>query len=137
MGYNSHTNRETKAYENDCCFWQRVRVSRTLRKKLAEQLNTVCVSWQEAGRLDQYETVIYIGSLYAGGVPGFQKTAGKFDLRGKRLIIATVGLADPYDSTNIENIRAAPENQIPSEVCKRAQIFHLRGAIDYSRLSLK
>ena len=80
--------------------------------------------------------VVYIGALYAGGVLGLTKT-----LRGQslgehqRLVIVTVGLADPDIPQNRENIRNALQKQIPAGSYDRAVIFQLRGAIDYHELS--
>ena len=59
------------------------------------------------------------------------------DIAAKKIIIATVGLADPTDKENVENIRKSMERQLSKEVFESARIFHLRGAIDYSRLDLK
>ena len=57
------------------------------------------------------------------------------DLSDKRIIIVTVGLADPTDAKNIETIREKMKSQLSSELLGKAKIFHLRGGIDYSRLS--
>ena len=54
----------------------------------------------------------------------------------QRLIIVTVGLADPDIPQNRENIRNALQKQIHAQLYGRAAIFHLRGAIDYQALSL-
>ena len=54
----------------------------------------------------------------------------------QRLVIVTVGLADPDILQNRENIRNALQKQIPAQLYGRAAVFHLRGAIDYQALSL-
>ena len=54
----------------------------------------------------------------------------------QRLVIVTVGLADPDIPQNRENIRNALQKQIPAQLYGRAAVFHLRGAIDYQALSL-
>ncbi|MDC7278640.1 flavodoxin domain-containing protein [Butyrivibrio fibrisolvens] len=54
-----------------------------------------------------YDTIIYVGALYAGGVLGMKKT-----FKGMK-------------------------NQLPTEVYDKASIFHLRGGIDYSKLGFK
>ena len=56
--------------------------------------------------------------------------------RASRLVIVTVGLADPDIPQNRENIRNALQKQIPAQLYGRAAVFHLRGAIDYQALSL-
>jgi len=52
-------------------------------------------------------------------------------------VIATVGLADTSDTENVANIRKGMLRQLPAELMERAKLVHLRGGIDYSRLSMK
>lgn len=79
--------------------------------------------------LQSFDMVVYGGGLYAGGVSGV-------DLVLKHpcptLVVFTVGLANPEttDYSEILNRNFTPEQK---EKIKR---FHLRGAIDYSVLSL-
>ena len=54
----------------------------------------------------------------------------------QRVLIITVGLADPDIPENRENIRRSLKKQLSSELYECAEIFHLRGAIDYERLSI-
>ena len=53
------------------------------------------------------------------------------------MVIVTVGLADVSDPENIRSIRRSLRRQVPQRVWDRAILFHLRGGIDYSRLSLR
>ena len=53
------------------------------------------------------------------------------------LIIVTVGLADVTDEENLANIRNALKRQAPGHLLEKTQVFHLRGGIDYRKLSLK
>lgn len=112
--------------------------ARAYAEKLSERTNIQAVSFTEAGDIAGYDTVVYIGGLYAGGVMGMSKTLKRLgDISGKKLIIVTVGLADPNDKANIGNIREGIKRQLPPEVYEAAAVFHLRGGIDYSRLSFK
>ncbi|MDI9395289.1 MAG: flavodoxin domain-containing protein [Euryarchaeota archaeon] len=111
-------------------------------KKYAEELaRRICYelkSYEDIRDIDCYSTIIYIGSLYAGGVLGMKKTFEKMkDCGNKRIIIATVGLADPTNEKNTDNIKNAMKKQLPEEIYDSAHIFHLRGGIDYSKLNLK
>ena len=108
--------------------------ARRYAEKLAEQTGLPAVSYDKAGSLAGYEQIVYLGGLYAGGVKGLKKTAKKFPA-GARLILVTVGLADVQDPKNIENIRRSLRTQLPAEVLQSAAIFHLRGGIDYGKLS--
>ena len=53
------------------------------------------------------------------------------------LVIVTVGLADVTDEENLANIRNALKRQVPGHLLEKTQVFHLRGGIDYRKLSLK
>lgn len=110
-------------------------------KKYAEELSgktgIEAVSCKAVNDINRYQTIIYMGGLYAGGVEGMKKTLMKLnDITGKKLIIATVGLADPTDKQNIDHIRNNIRTQVSPEIYEKARIFHLRGGIDYSKLSL-
>lgn len=98
----------------------------------------------EAKRFDQlddinrYDTIIYLGALYAGGVMGLKRTFGKLQsCKDKKIVIATVGLADPDNEANAANIKSGMAGQLPNGVFDQASIVHLRGGIDYSRLTMK
>lgn len=103
--------------------------------QLAKTTCIEAVNFKEAKSLDKYDQVIYMGAIYAGGVMGLKKTAEKLS-PNQTLIIITVGLADPTDSCNIENIRKSIKETIPSILFDEKRIFHLRGAIDYKNLNL-
>ncbi len=84
----------------------------------------------------QYEVVIYGGGLYAGGISGvrFIRRSLKL-LAGKKLLLFTCGLADPDSPGNISNIRKSLEKEFSGKIPEQIRLFHLRGGIDYSRLS--
>lgn len=109
-------------------------------KKYAEELgkrtNIDVISYENLEDINQFDTVIYIGALYAGGVLGMKKTFGKrADYENKNIVIATVGLADPADLENTDNIKTGMKRQLSEKVYNQAKIFHLRGGIDYSKLN--
>lgn len=52
------------------------------------------------------------------------------------LFVASVGVADPTDEENVRNIRTFLRGIVPAPLYDDSRVFHLRGAIDYSRLSL-
>ena len=54
-----------------------------------------------------------------------------------KLVIVTVGLADVCDKENISNIRRAIRKQVPAHLLKMSLVFHLRGGIDYQKLTFK
>lgn len=111
--------------------------ARRYAQELSKQTDIPAVSYQEAPPLSKLETIVYIGALYAGGVLGLTKTLRRQSFgEHQRLVIVTVGLADPDILQNRENIRNALQKQIPAQLYGRAAVFHLRGTIDYQALSL-
>lgn len=107
-------------------------------EELGKRLNIEVVNYKDVEDINAYETIVYIGALYAGGVLGMKKTFAKLGSpEGHRLLIATVGLADPTDAENIQNIEQGMARQLSKDVFMAASLFHLRGAIEYSKLGLK
>ena len=110
--------------------------TRRYAEKLSEQTGIPAISCKDAPALSDKKTIIYLGGLYAGGVLGLAKTLRSFSLQdGQKLILVTVGLADPNEPENRHNIRASLQRQLPTELLDRAKIFHLRGGINYETLS--
>ena len=105
-------------------------------RKLAEYTDFPVLPYREFKGAATYERIIHFGALYAGGVLGLRQIASRISPR-TAIIIVTVGLADVQDAENIQNIRTSIRSQLPEDVFQRAQIFHLRGAIDYGKLNFK
>lgn len=84
-----------------------------------------------------YEIILYGGGLYAGGISGISLiTKNQSLLSDKKLILFTCGLADPANPENVSQIRQAMAKAIAPEILQSAAVFHFRGGIDYTRLSL-
>ncbi len=84
----------------------------------------------------QYETIIYGGGLYAGGVSGIRLITENWSLLSdKQVVLFTCGLANPGDSYNVSNIRQSLSKILSDDMMKRIRLFHLQGGIDYRRLS--
>ena len=103
---------------------------------LSEMTGIEAVAFKEAKDIDKYDRVFFMGALYAGSVLGLKKTVSKMSPK-QELVIVTVGLVDPNDPENIDYIRHSIKERIPADLYDETRIFHLRGAIDYSQLSLK
>jgi len=80
-------------------------------------------------QLTNYETVVYGGGLYAGGIIGVKLV---IENPCKSLIVFTVGLANP-DTTDYSKIL---EKNFNPELLSKINVFHLRGGIDYKKLGL-
>ena len=106
-------------------------------EELSKRTNIKAISFKKFNQqINDYDNIIYLGALYAGGVLGMSKTLKKLNnISNKKILIATVGLSDPTDEVNKNNIRNNIKNQIPKEVLEKAKIFHLRGGIDYTKLN--
>lgn len=110
--------------------------ARRYAQELSARTGIPAVSYKDAPELSGAKTVVYLGGLYAGGVLGLGKTLRGFSPHdGQKLLIATVGLADPAEPENRDNIRASLRRQLSPELFEKAEIFHLRGGIDYQKLS--
>ena len=104
-------------------------------EELSRRTNIEAISFENVKGINDYDKIIYLGGLYAGGVLGMAKTLKKLNqLSNKTIILVTVGLADPTDEENVNNIRNNIKRQVQKEVFEKAKIFHLRGGIDYSKL---
>jgi len=82
--------------------------------------------------LDDFDTVVFGGSLYAGMVRGRRALLKrKEQLKGKKLILFTVGLTDPADEERLEEIRRM---NFPAELLEQAEVFHFRGRVETGKL---
>lgn len=109
-------------------------------KSYAETLSRLtgikAYSYQDIEDLSQYQKIVYLGGLYAGNVKGLKKTI-KNSPENADFILITVGIDDIFNKESVKKIRDSIKKQIPYSIYKKAKIFHLRGKIDYSRLSFK
>ena len=105
-------------------------------EKFASMTGLPVISYEDIKDLTGYEVIIHFGGLYAGGVKGLKRTVRALP-EDTKLIIATVGLADVCDKENTDNIKKSIQKQVPENVLARGAVFHLRGGIDYKKLSFK
>ena len=109
-------------------------------KRYAEHLSKVtgidAVDYKKSKDIKGFERIVFMGGLYAGGVLGLKNTVGKM-ADGQELIIVTVGVTDPNETEYFGEIRKSIKAKIPTSLYNEENIFHLRGAIDYSRLNIK
>ena len=112
--------------------------ARCYAQKLSEQTGIPAFSYRDAQKPFDLGTIVYLGGLYAGSVPGLKKTLRGLSLQaGQKLVIVTVGLANPEIPKNRENIRRSLQKQLSAGLFETAKIFYLRGALDYPKLSLQ
>lgn len=85
--------------------------------------------------LSQYETIIFGGALYAGGINGISFIRKNFEiLKEKKLIVFVVGVSPVENKKDLEEV--INKNFTP-EMQGCIQVGYLRGALDYTKLSFK
>lgn len=109
--------------------------ARRYAERLSDMTGIGAVSFDAVKNIADYDRVIYIGAIYAGCIRGLKKTVSHMT-DTQQLFVASVGVADPADEENVRNIRTFLRGTVPAPLYDDARVFHLRGAIDYSRLSL-
>ena len=110
--------------------------TRRYAERLSEITGLKAVFFKDVKSVAGYDRIVYLGALCAGGVMGLKKTVCCLSA-SQELFVATVGLADPTDIGNVNHIRGGLKKQVPASHYDESKIFHLRGAIDYSKLGLK
>lgn len=101
---------------------------------LAEELSCDLfdVSEIKADKLVQYDCIVFGGGLYASGISGISLITSNFDkLKGKKIAVFTVGLADPNRKEQFGTIL---QKNFSEEMRREIHIFHLRGGINYKKL---
>ena len=77
--------------------------------------------------------VIFGGGIYAGGIRGVELiTRNAAALADKPIWVFTVGLADPADTQQFQPLL---EKRFSPAQRERIDFFHLRGGMDYAKLS--
>lgn len=84
-----------------------------------------------------YDIIVLGGALYASNVLGISFFIKNFDkLKNKKLVLFTCGLADPKVEENQKYIKENIYKKFTPEMREHIMLFHLRGGIDYTSLSL-
>lgn len=104
-------------------------------KELSRRIGAAAVDYRDMGKISSQDTVVYFGGLYAGGLVGLKKSLPELKTAAK-LIVVTVGLADPNQQENVQHIRTSVTKQLGEELSAKTTFVHLRGGIDYERLNV-
>ena len=94
-------------------------------ERFSEMTGIPVRDYKGAKDLKPYDLILYFGGLYAGNVKGLKHTA-KALREGTKLIVV-----------NAENILNSVRKQVPERLLPGMAVFHLRGGIDYKKLSMK
>lgn len=106
---------------------------------IAESLSCPLIERKKvtSSALENADTIIYGGGLYAGGVSGIKLLMENWELIcNKKIAVFTCGLASPKEPANVAHIREAIAQVLPADMLEKITLFHLHGGIDYSKLSL-
>lgn len=107
-------------------------------EELSRRTGIRAVSYNLIKDITSFDGIIYLGGLYAGGVKGLKNITKLISKNNQsKIIIVTVGLADVTNEENTESIKKCIRMKVPAEIYDKAEIFHLRGGIDYRKLNLK
>jgi len=87
----------------------------------------------DIAKVQQYDTVILSGGIYAGGIAGLSFIKKNYEkLKVKKLIVFAVG-ASPHDETAIQELR---KRHFTGDL-KAVQCFYCRGAWNENIMSLR
>lgn len=108
-------------------------------KRYAEEFAKLsgCEAAESRGRREAAagDTVVLFGAVYAGAVQGLKAAARCAERCGGTLAVVTVGLTDPQDAENNRATEKGVRASLPARLRGGVRFFHLRGGIDYGRLS--
>ena len=105
-------------------------------ERLSEMKGIEAIDFRQAKDIKEFDRIIFMGGLYAGGIHGLKKTVSKM-ADNQELVIVTVGMTNPNETEYFSGIKKSIKAQIPANLYNEEKIFHLRGAMDYSQLNLK
>ena len=104
--------------------------------ELSRRTGIKAIPFADVKDVNRFDTIVYLGGIYAGGVYGLAKTMRRLtQIEEKKILLVTVGLADPDEGENRDNILRNLRSQLPKEVIEKAKVFSFRGAIDYEALN--
>ena len=87
--------------------------------------------------LADYDAIVIGSGLYAGNIKGIDIILKNHEqLRNKKQVLFTCGLADYTKAENINTITGRIEAAIPENIRQNIKVFLLRGGIDYKKLNL-
>lgn len=105
-------------------------------ESLASKLKLEAVNSKDFKEPAHHYHLIYIGGLYAGGVIGLKSTLKKVTPELlTHLTVASVGLSSDVNPIDIANREKSILPLIPEQLHHRLTLYHLRGNIDYTKLS--
>jgi len=85
---------------------------------------------------EKYDTLVYGGGIYAGSLNGLKRLIKNAEkLKGKSLIVFSVGLGDPTVASQAHTIINSINKALPKELMERTHIFSFRGSLEWNKMS--
>lgn len=112
--------------------------ARSYARWLSEDLDADLIDLAEipAPRFDGANAVVLVTPIYVGGLVGAKEFASQAELApGAALVGVTVGASDPANPKNLDAYRSMIAKRFSEPLRSRMRWFHLRGGIDYPKLS--
>ncbi|MDR1724769.1 MAG: flavodoxin domain-containing protein [Bacteroidales bacterium] len=106
---------------------------------LAEELKAdVCDTAKlKPDTLKHYSTIVFGSGLYHGTNKAAKSLVKNFNyLTSQKVVLFTCGLADVSKESNIIGIYKTLDKIIPVDIKNKIKIFHIRGGIDYGKLTV-
>ncbi|TCT15377.1 menaquinone-dependent protoporphyrinogen IX oxidase [Natranaerovirga pectinivora] len=83
-------------------------------------------------QLIKYNTIVFVGPLYAVGILGFSKIKKKYStIKNKKVIVVSVGASPAHP----EAVNDIINGNFTNEMKERVEFFHLRGAFNFNKLN--
>jgi len=117
-------------------YWSKTGFTEKHAKWIAEELNADLISGKkvEEDMLNEYDMLVFGGSLHAVGINGAQFIKKNIDIiKDKKTAIFATG-ASPGRKEVIEEVKA---KNFSREELSSFRFFYLRGGFDFNRLSFK
>jgi menaquinone-dependent protoporphyrinogen IX oxidase len=104
---------------------------------LAEELQADICDIKNILPVQNYSTIIFGSSLYAGRNKVATLIVKYFEqLKDKKVVLFTVGILNPNSETNLVETNKELDKVLSPEIREKVKIFHIRGGIDSSKLSI-
>ena len=106
---------------------------------IADALGADCFNIRKFNKeqFAQYDTVILGGGIYAGNINGISLISKNFaQLVDKHLIIFTVGIKDPGQPRNAEEIEKGLLKVLTPDMLEHIKVFSFRGALDCDKVNV-
>lgn len=103
---------------------------------IARELSIEALSGEkiETGDLVGYDTIIFGGGLYAGGINGIKLIKKAIESYPDKRIIIYISGASPGHKSEIDEVW---KNNFSKEEMANLGLFYLRGGFDFNRLGIK